>query len=103
MDPDHISQGYGKHAVRVVVAEILFGGKRQTSDIIEACKRFQIDFFLLEVIPVKRDMRCYPAQCRLQPVQLKCGQFISGHLLIVIPKHYVHHQFIAPSVAQFRC
>ncbi|GAF26231.1 acyl-CoA synthetases (AMP-forming)/AMP-acid ligases II [Moorella thermoacetica Y72] len=96
VDTYDLAHGHGEHAVGVVIPQILFGGERQSLQVVQALDvpRFQAD--LLEGPAIKGDIKKGPPDCCLEAFQLEFLQFCLRHTFIsLVPvqtctPHYHH-------------
>jgi hypothetical protein len=76
MNPDNILERHGEEAIRVVLAQILPAGERQTAEIVQRPNPGRVHTGVTQAVAVEGYILVSPVQGRLQSFQLNLGQFI---------------------------
>ena len=78
MNPDHVGHGSGKHAKRVVVAEVCLGGKRNLGQIIQGIDVHWLQANIIERFAIERHVGIGMDNTPAQALQLFVTQLIDA-------------------------
>ena len=78
VDPHDLFHGHGKHAERIIVAQVLFGSKGQPLQVLETFDIFRFDTGVVVFLTVKRNHIVDPLEESLQAAELDGFEGLPG-------------------------